>query len=384
MDFSFTSDQLALKERIEEFLRENLSPQRVEELFQKGETHCDEFYQRLAEAGFIGLAWPREFGGSGGTRMDMAIFMEIMGYNEAPMGGFGSTVGLFAQSIIHAGTEEQKKEFLPRIARGEIICCLGITEPDAGSDAASVKTRAVEEGDHFVLNGTKVFITGAHLAHYMLTLARTDPSKEKHEGLTFFIVDLHQNGVEVRPIYTSSGWRVNEVFMDGVKVHRKYVVGEVNGAWKVVRKTLGMERVGLGNMRNAYRLVNELKDHVMQNGMDSDSYIRRRLCSLMARAEVARLLYYNASWRQDMGKDFTLDASVSKLFTSLLYHELAGAGLEILGYRGQVKSSSARALLRGRIEFWYRHCVASTIGGGTSQVQRNLISKIVMERGSEL
>lgn len=381
MDFSFSPEQEALRKRIEEFCERHLGASKGSESIpiEGTEGYDAEFHKKMAEEKLLSLGWPKEFGGEGMGRVAMAIYSEVMGLFEAPTGGAGTTVGLVGQSLFMYGTEEQKKKFLPPIARGEIICALGITEPNAGSDAASAQMKAVRDGDVYKLSGSKIFVSSGHIADYILTLTRTDPAAPKHKGLSLFLVDTKLPGFKASRIKTMSGWVVSELHYDGVPVPESMMVGGLNQGWTCLTKSLGEERTGLGGTRNMRRLMEEMMAYAKKNKRNGkpiweDDTIRRAVAEFATRLEIARLLYYQAAWLQENKLPFDIPASVSKLFTSELYHQCADVGGLVLGPEAQVNASHPTAPLRGKIEYLYRHCPASTIGGGTSQIQRNIIA----------
>jgi alkylation response protein AidB-like acyl-CoA dehydrogenase len=378
MNFGFSAEQERLRQEVEAFCRENLT----EELRERyggtlGEPHAPEFYRKLAERGYLGLGWPREYGGGGGDRVDVAILRSILDNSEAPMGGYGPTVGLVAQSLLAHGSEAQKREFLPRMARGEILCCMAITEPNAGSDAAALQLRAKEDGGDYLLRGRKLYITGAQWADYVLTIARTNPQAPKHLGASLFLVGARLPGLTVRPLPTMGQGAVNEVIYEDVRVPAAMLVGQKDQGWKHLRQSLAMERVSLGGVRNLPRLFEELVQYCRETKRDgqvlfASESVRRTLAELKIRIRIAQLLYWQAAWRQAQGEDFELQASFSKQFTSELYQRFADRALEILGRHGQAQRGDRYAVLKGSVELWYRHCVFATIGGGTTQIQRNL------------
>jgi alkylation response protein AidB-like acyl-CoA dehydrogenase len=377
MDFSLTEEQEKLRDEIEAFCKEHITDELIERTWGVGEPHSDEFYQELIEHGYMGLGWPEEYGGKGKDRLEMAIFRSVLDNYEAPMWGYGPTVGLVAQSLMRYGSEEQKKEFLTSISRGEILCCMGITEPDAGSDAAAIQLRAVEDEGEYVLNGSKIFITGAEVADYVLTVARTNPDVPKHKGASLFLVSTKLPGLTIRPMETMGRGQTNEIIFEDVRVPASMMVGEKDMGWMNLRETFAMERVGLGGIRNVPRLFDELVQYckeTMRDGkllIESES-VRRSLAEMKIRIRVAQLMYFQAAWLQSIGENIEVKASFSKQFSAELYQFVMPRAMEIIGIHGQARRGDKYAVLKGGIELLFRHCPAMTIGGGTTQIQRNL------------
>ncbi|MBI2889703.1 MAG: acyl-CoA dehydrogenase family protein [Nitrospirae bacterium] len=381
MDFSFTPEQEALRRRIEAFCKKHL-PRRGKQgppPAEGSDGYDPEFHRKMAAAGLLSLGWPKEYGGEGLGRVAMAVFSEVVGLHEAPVGAVGTSVGLVGQSLFMYGSDEQKRDLLPRIARGEIVCALGITEPNAGSDAAACRTKAVLDGDVYRIAGSKIFVSSGHIADFILTLTRTDPNVPKHKGLTLFLVPTNLPGFKANRIKTMSGWVVSELQYDQVPVPPSAMVGGLNQGWVCLTKSLGEERTGLGGTRNMKRLLGEMIVRAREttpNGRRvwEDDTIRRAIAEFATKLEIARLLYYQAAWLQENKLPFDIPAAISKLFTSELYHECADVGGLVLGPEAQVTAASPSAPLRGKIEYLHRHCPASTIGGGTTQIQKNIIA----------
>jgi hypothetical protein len=382
MDFSFTKEQELFREEVKEFLKNELPIER-----QKIGICAEvdkEFHKKLAERGYLAICWPKEYGGAGRSHIDLAIFHEEMGYARAPMGSYVETVIFVALSIMSYGSEEQKNYFIPKIAKGEIKCCWALTEPNAGSDAANIQTTAIEDGDHYIINGTKIFISGANVADWAMSLIRTTKGLKKHEGLTMFLIDMKSEGITVNPLYTLGGGRVNEIVFDGVRVPKKNIMGEKDRGWYFANVTLDLERSGISGVGEIIRIFEELKDYLKDN---KDSYpswrynlLRHRLADMATKIEVAKLFSYRVAWLQDKGVVPHVEAAMAKYYSTELYQDIAELGFQILGERGLLEGwyrntwNSSLILLNGIIPQMYRSSMILRVAGGSSEIQKNIIA----------
>ena len=376
MDFSFTPEELAFRQEVRAFVREELRERPGGGLeawqFDRG------FIKKLAAKGWQTLAWPKEYGGQGAGHIKQLVYNEEIAYQDAPATDLGSDrVG---PTIILYGTEEQKARFLPSIVSGDAVWCQGFSEPEAGSDLASLQTRAVEDGDTFVINGSKIWTSFAHLAQSMILLARTDPDAPKHKGISYFLVDMKTPGITIQPLVDLSGRHTfNQVFFDNVRIPRDSLLGEINRGWYVAAATLDFERSGIqrviGSMRTYEQLVGYARE-TRQNGnpLLAQPLVRNKLADLKIEFEVGRLLSYRVAWMQSKGQIPNYEASVSKLYGSELAQRLAGAGVRILGMGGQLAPGSPWAPLKGRFENLYLAAAGLTVAAGTSEIQRNIIA----------
>ena len=383
MDFRFTPDEEAFREELVTFLKEELPQDWVGiDTSEDGEEDWDftlAMRQKLARKGWLAIHWPREYGGMDASIMTQLIFTEELSYHRAP--GFDQFgVRMMGSTLLVHGTEEQKRTFLPPVARGEVQWCQGYSEPDSGSDLASLQTRAVADGDDFLINGTKIWTSGAHHADWMMLLARTDPNVPKHHGITFFLVDMKSPGITVRPIIDMSGLhRINQVFLDNVRVPRANVVGEVNRGWYVGATLLDFERSGVEYAATCRRTLEELiqlAKETRYNGQTAaeNPVIRNRLAELAIEIEVSRMLSYHIAWMQSQGLVPNKEASMAKLFGTELQQRVAAAGMDLLGLYGQLSPGTKWAYLQGRLQRWFLYSFSTTIAGGTSEIQRNIIA----------
>ncbi|MHB8376345.1 MAG: acyl-CoA dehydrogenase family protein [Dehalococcoidia bacterium] len=339
-----------------------------------------EWAKKLAERGWIAPAWPKEYGGAGMTVMEQFIFNQEMAAAGAPRGGnYGIGTGWAGPTIILYGTEEQKRKYLPPIVKGEVIWCQGFSEPGAGSDLASLQTRAVKDGDDYVINGQKIWTSGAHVAHYMILLARTDPDAPKHKGISYFIVDMKAPGIEVRPLVNmADNHDFNEVFFDNVRVAKENLLGEENRGWYVGTTTLDFERSGIATSVSHRLMVRDLAEFVREHrGADfvsKSSELRNEIADRAIESEVEQMLCTQVVSMQNRGLVPNKESSVAKLYSSELDIRIAASAMHALGLYGQLRRGSPHGQFNGRAESAYLYATTSTVGGGTSEIQRNIIA----------
>lgn len=382
MDFRLGADVQAFRNEVRAFLAEHVTDEVIDTAHRTGTMHDWGLHRRQAEAGHISAGWPAEYGGGGRSPLEMNALSEDMYLSGAPVDGLG-VASLVAHTILIDGTEWQKETIVPEIIRGEAMCCLGYSEPDAGSDVASVVTRAVRDGDEWTINGQKMFTTLAHEAHYVFLLARTNTEVAKHRGLTMFIVPMDVDGISITPVHTMGGERTNITYYDDVKVDDRYRVGEVDGGWAVMMTALVFERNGAW-----YGELVRLLDHALgwartnpspTGGlMIDDPLVRERLARVAIGNEVSNLLGWRAAWLASTGVLPSIEGSMAKLFTTEHY-EVAGDllidALGVEGLRRHTDPAAGPANADGWIEAIWRHCRVTTIYGGTSEVQRGIIAE---------
>jgi alkylation response protein AidB-like acyl-CoA dehydrogenase len=290
------------------------------------------------------------------------------------------TIGWVCPTIMLFGTEEQKKKYLPRAARGEITFCLGYSEPNAGSDLASLRTTAIEDGDDFVVNGQKVWTTIAHRANYCWLAARTNPDAPKHKGVSMFIVDMKSPGIDVRPLINILGFHsFNEVFFDSVRIPKENLVGEKDKGWYQLAVALDFERSGVGLPARARVLVDTLIQFCKETKRDGkplseDPIIRKKLAQLAVDAEVLRLLCYRITWLQTNNRIPNYEASVTKVCSSELLERMADVGMRILGPYSQLDRGSKWSVFDGDILRLFLTAPSLGVGGGTSEIMRSIIA----------
>jgi alkylation response protein AidB-like acyl-CoA dehydrogenase len=338
-----------------------------------------EWVKKLADRGWVAPAWPKEYGGAGMTVMEQFIFSQEMSFSGAPRGGnFGIGTGWAGPTIILYGTEEQKQKYLPDIVKGDAVWCQGFSEPGAGSDLAAVQTRAVKDGDDYVVNGQKIWTSGAHVAKYMILLARTDPEAPKHKGISYFIVDMKSPGLTVRPLVNMAGNHdFNEVFFDNVRVPKENMIGEENRGWYVGTTTLDFERSGIATSISHTLTVRDLVTFMKENrgeGFIADTAeVKNEIADRFIEAGVEEMLCTTVISMQNRGLVPNKEGSIAKLFSSELDVRISRTAMKVLGMYGQI-TSGERAAANGRVASTYLYATTSTVGGGTSEIQRNIIA----------
>jgi alkylation response protein AidB-like acyl-CoA dehydrogenase len=371
MDFTFTPEQEAFRQEVRQFCAQEVTAKGRDRLV-TAEQHDAEFYKLLAERGYIGMQWPPEHGGRGRSHVDMSIFYEEMSYANAPLGRYTGSVVFVGESLTVYGSEEQRREYLPRIARAEITCCWCLSEPGAGSDAASLITKAEElPGGGFRLNGQKIFTSGAHRADVGMVAARTNPNVPKHKGISLFLVDMQAPGVTVQPLWTIGGWHVNQVFFDGVELPAGALLGKKDEGWPNIRITLNLERSAIGKVGLLMRMFDLIRAYAAEHEVAPS--LLDRLTDLRAEIEALRWLSYRVAWLQDQGKVPDSLASMSKLRSSELMVAVSELGMDIIGPRGTERGPDAP--IGGEAEFLYRNTPFHLAGGGTMDIQRMVIAQ---------
>jgi 3-oxocholest-4-en-26-oyl-CoA dehydrogenase alpha subunit len=338
-----------------------------------------EFSRELGERGWLGMTWPREYGGSEGEGVYEYLLNEALARRGGPQIGKG--VGIIGKTILAHGNERLKREFLPKILRNEVEFAVGYSEPDAGSDAASMKLRAIRDGDGWRLNGQKTWTTSAHFAEWIWVGARTDPDVPKHFGITLFLVPLDHPGITVRAIWTMGDERTNDVFFDDVFVPDDYVVGELNKGFQYISEALDLERFTMFTFSPIQQRLELLCEYVSTATLDDeplkdDPVVRSKIAQLVTQAEVARVLGLRVvAASMKGGAPPTTESSEYKLYATELSKRLANAAMDIVGHEAQLRVGTDEAPMGGRTESTYRYTVLDTIGGGTSEVQKNIIAR---------
>ena len=337
-----------------------------------------EFNRKIGAKGWIGLHWPKQYGGGGRTLGDQLVVVEELAARHAKI---INSQSLHATNIllIH-GTEEQKMEIIPHVARGEMEVSLGYTEPNAGSDVANIQMRAVEKDDHFVITGEKIFNTMAHWASYHWLLARTDPAAQpKYRGLTMFVVDLKTPGITVRPIKTIDDARTNLVHYDDVRVPKSRMVGAKNRGFYVAMDALGQERLFVFNPRFYRALYDDIVQYIKtahRNGraLASDPVVRHALAEFDAKIAVSQLLYERVIWLLEQKKPVISEVSMFKMFITEMGQELVRRALDLIGLPGLLRLESKLSVVRGLVAMGQEGTIFHTFAGGASELMRNIIA----------
>ena len=334
----------------------------------------------LAERGWLVMSWPKEYGGSDSSPMMNTIFAEEMAYRRAPgHDRFGTR--MFGPTLMRFGTEEQRKKHLGSIARGEIQWCQGYSEPNSGSDLASLQTRAIEDGDDFLVTGAKIWTSLAHRADMMFMLVRTDPEAAPHKGISLILVDMKSPGVEVLTIVNMAGVHsFNQVVFDNVRVPKSNLVGDLNDGWRAGMTVLNFERSGIDYAAWARAALEEMVDYVnsdeaLVTSVKTDPTVRIKLAELHMEVEAARLMCYDVSYRQSKGEVPSSEASMSKVAASEVYLKVLDYGVEILGMYGVLEPGSNQAELQGRFFKMRLFYTSGPILAGTNEIQKNIIAQ---------
>ena len=391
MDFEYTPEQEEFRAGFRAWLKANVPPELcVDDAWDERVAPTREIFERrrrwqaaMHAAGWVGISWPREYGGRAASLIEQIIYDEEYARARAPVMPGYSGLSLCGPTVMQWGTEAQKQRFLPRILSGDDVWCQGYSEPGAGSDLAALQTRAVDMGDHFIVNGQKVWTTGAHFADWIFLLARTDPEAPKHKGISYLLVDMKSKGVDVRPLVTINGHRhFNEVFFEDVQVPKENLVGPKNEGWKVAMTTLMHERGiagGSGHSAQVKRLA-ALAKTVQIDGRPAweQSWVRQRIAQLAIDCKAVDYTRLRGLTRILKGLPPGPEGSILKLFASELGMRVASFATELLGGYALMAEPSAIVPDAPR---WLNRVLSSrqyTIAGGTSEIQRNIIGDRVL------
>ncbi len=384
MDFELSPEQVAFRDEVERFLDENDDPEVFDVTRENMAQIVDtpkkrEFMRKVGDRGWLGITWPKEWGGQESDGVYEYLLNEALARRGGPQIGKG--VGIIGKTILAHGSDRLKKEFLPKILRNEVEFAVGYSEPDAGSDAASMKLRATRDGDGWRLNGQKTWTTSAHFAEWYWVGARTDPDAPKHRGITLFLVPLDQPGITINGIWTMGDERTNDVFFDDVWVSDDYVVGEVNRGFQYISEALDLERFTMFTFSPIEQRMDLLREYVATETRDGerladDPLVRHEIARLATECEVARVLGLRFVAKSTKGgPPPTTEASEYKLFATELSKRLANASMDIGGPGTQLRVHTEDAPMEGRAESTYRYTVIDTIGGGASEIQKNIIAR---------
>jgi alkylation response protein AidB-like acyl-CoA dehydrogenase len=326
--------------------------------------------KKMAARGWAAPAWPKEYGGMGATVRQQAVFNEELSYHRVPGPDFIG-INYVGPTLMLYGTDEQKKRFLPPILAGEEKWCQGYSEPGSGSDLASLQTRAVVDGDEFVVNGQKIWTSGAHRAYWIFLLVRTDPDAPKHRGISYLLADMKSPGITVRPLINMAGsHEFNETFFEDLRIPRDQLVGEMNRGWYVGMATMDFERSAIGGVAGNRRDHEDLVGDLMEQPAEVRAKHRAEVADRRVEVEVTRMLSMRIISIQENGGVPNYEASIAKLFTSELNQRMARTAMKALGLQGQAPRKPQHA----RWMQSYLRTVSATIAGGTSEIQRNIVA----------
>ena len=388
MDFLFTEEQEKFRKKVKGFLAKELPSDWLTGGAPEEETDAwweisKRFLRRMAEEGWLSFTWPKEYGGQERPLWEDAILGEELAYWRAPVIDYWYRWKMISALLLHFGSDEQKRKHLPGIAKGQVYWCQGFSEPGAGSDLGAVQVRAVDKGDHWVVNGQKTWTTGAHRAHWCFAPMMTDPDAPKRSrALSMLLIDMKTPGITVKRLQSMEGpAHLCETFFDDVRVPKENIVGERGRGWMAAMALVNIERSGTGFASLPQRFLEELIEFVKEtkrNGVPlaQDPIIRHNLAQMAIEIQVSRMLAYRTAWVQATGQDVTSVGAMIKLYGSELMQRVASTGMQILGLYGQLERDSKWAKLGGLIERDYLWNVSITIAGGTSEVQRIILSTI--------
>jgi alkylation response protein AidB-like acyl-CoA dehydrogenase len=387
MEFRFTPEEEALRKEFDNFFKEEMEhapPEwgtSMEAIF--GLDECWKFHKRMAKKlaakGWLSLPWPKEYGGQDASLVEQFIFSDIMGYHRgAGVDHWG--IMLLAPTLLVSANEEQKKEHLFPIARAELFWTQLWSEPGAGSDLAALTTRAVRSGDDYIVNGQKIWSSGAHRADWGFLLARTNPNEKRSRGLSFFLVDMKTPGITIKPILSMDGFHLfNEVFLDDVRIPARNMVGEENQGWIASQMTANFERSMIALFSYLRRELEELLEFCQEATRDGkplsgNPFVRHKLAQMAIEIDVGRTFSYSVLWGQIKGGLVMAAplAAAAKILATEMVQRFTATACEIIGTYAQVKESRWSPL-KGRYEKEYQQCRGLSMAGGTSEVMRNLI-----------
>ena len=389
MDFSYSPAEEQFRDEVRVWMEANVPDDlrggRDEDLepaerWQRGL----DWHQKLHEGGWVGLWWPEEYGGRGASLLEQAIFNEEMSRLGVSQGVNLSGISLLGPTLMHWGTEAQKQRFLPKILPAEHIWCQGYSEPGSGSDLASIQTRAVEDGDQFVVNGQKVWTSWAQYSDWCFVLVRTDPDAPKHKGISYILVDMHSPGVTVRPLVQINGdAEFNEVFFEDVRVPKENLVGDLNEGWMVAITTLMFERVSSSSFYRFEKLLPQLHEvarRIELNGRPAieDEAVRQQLAQFSIEAEAVKYNELRRLTRQLHGQPPGPEGSFSKILASELNMRVVDFAMELLGPYAVLAKGSLFAVDQARWSYRMLSARGGTIAAGTNEILRGVIGERVL------
>src|SRR5919106_1925240 len=380
MYVGYDEEQELLRRELRDYYTQLLTPE-VEEQLAHGHgvgPVMRKVVRQMGEDGWLGIGWPKEYGGQGRSAIEQFIFFDESMRAGAPVPMLPiNTVG---PTIMNYGTDEHKERFLPRILKGEIHFCIGYTEPGAGTDLAALTTKAVRDGDEYVINGQKIFTSLAGDADYCWLATRTDPEAKKHKGISMFVVPMDAPGIKVVPMRLTSDHDINQVYYDDVRVPASALVGGENNGWGLITNQLNHERVTLCSPGIVERALTDTRRWAQETKLADgrrvidQEWVQVHLARVAARLEFLRLANWKVAWDATQNRLDVADASTIKVFGTEFYLEAFRLLFEIIGQPGYLKQESPDSVLKARLERYYRSLIILTFGGGVNEVQRDLIA----------
>ncbi|MBI4516109.1 MAG: acyl-CoA dehydrogenase family protein [Deltaproteobacteria bacterium] len=374
--------QRALQAELRQYFTSILTPELQTELHgsEGGGPLYKQAIKKMGADGWLGIGWPKEYGGQGRSPIEQFIF-----FDEGERAGIPIpflTLNTVGPTIMKFGTDAQKQQFLPAILRGEVYFAIGYSEPSAGTDLAALRTRAVRDGDDYVINGNKVFTSLADYADYIWLAARTDPNAPKHKGISIFLVPASAPGVKITPIWTVSGLKTNATYYEDVRVPASSLVGAENLGWRLITNQLNFERIALTTPGPLERLLNDVRRWTQATKLPDgrrvidQEWVQVNLARVRAKLEFLRLMNWKVAWALTQRAVNPADSSAVKVFATEFFIEAYRRLSEVIGQRATLRGDSADAVLRGRIEYLSRAATILTFGGGTNEIQRDLIAML--------
>jgi alkylation response protein AidB-like acyl-CoA dehydrogenase len=392
MDFTYSAQDLRFRDELRAWLHDNLPTGWGETVFEPADESERalfrlEWEKKLFRGGWSGINWPKKYGGRGATLIEQGIFAEEMARVGAPEGLNIIGRNLVSATLIHHGTEAQRLRYLPKILSGEEVWCQGFSEPNAGSDLASIRCRAERVGNYFIVNGQKVWTSFAHYSQWCILLVRTDPTAPKHQGISFLLVDMRSPGITIRPLKQISGEsEFNETFFEEVRVPAENLVGELNGGWKIAMTTLAAERGPDDALGRQIRFKQELEQLLAVAGQIrragrravDDPVLRQKLARSITQLEIMRLNCLRSFSRSMKGIAPGPEVSMLKLYWSHITQEMYETALEALGPLAMLTAGDPLSPAAGRFQLSFLHSRAFTIFSGSSEIQRTVIAERIL------
>ncbi len=380
MEIGYTDEQKALQRELRAYYAELLTPEVEAQLAVGGGIGPDmrRVVKQMATDGWLGIGWPVEYGGQGRSAIEQFIFFDESMRAGAPVPML--TINTVGPTIMDFGTDEQKAFFLPKILAGDLHFCIGYTEPNAGTDLAALETRAVRDGDEYVINGRKVYTSLAGDADYIWLATRTDPEVSKHKGISLFVVPMDTPGIKVVPMQLLGGHNINYTFYEDVRVPAANLVGGENNGWTLITNQLNHERVTLCSPGIIERALADVRAWAQATKLADgrrvvdQEWVQVHLARIHARLEFLKLINWKVAWTATQGRLDVADASTIKVFGTEFYLEAFRLLMEVVGQAGYLVRGSPEAVLAGRLEMYARSMVILTFGGGTNEIQRDLIA----------
>lgn len=380
MEIGYTEEQQALQRELRTYYAELLTPEVEEQLAAGGGIgpNMRRVVKQMADDGWLGIGWPKEYGGQGRSALEQFIFFDESMRAGAPVPML--TINTVGPTIMDFGTPEQKADFLPRILAGDIHFCIGYTEPNAGTDLAALETRAVRDGDEYVINGAKIFTSLAGDADYIWLATRTDPEVSKHKGISIFIVPMDTPGIKVVPMQLLGGHNINYTFYEDVRVPAANLVGGENNGWTLITNQLNHERVTLCSPGIIERALADTRAWAQATKLGDgrrvidQEWVQVHLARIHAKLEFLKLINWKVAWTATQGHLDVADASTIKVFGTEFYMEAFRLMMEVVGQAGYLTRGTPEVVLAGRLEMYARSLVILTFGGGTNEIQRDLIA----------